>query len=61
MIFLRPDGTYEVASSADSQADVDRYLPTLQAGEGATPAGDRPVQPPAAGDSPFGNPFAPKK
>lgn len=60
MIFLRPDGTYEVASSADSQADVDRYLPTLQANE-AAPAGDRPGQPPAAADSPFGNPFAPKK
>jgi hypothetical protein len=60
MIFLRPDGTYEVASSADSQADVDRYLPMLQANE-AAPAGDRPAQPPAGGDSPFGNPFAPKK
>lgn len=61
MIFLRPDGTLETASSADSQADIDRYLPTLQVDDAAGSAGDRPAQPPAGVDSPFGNPFAPKK
>lgn len=59
MIFLRPDGTFEVASSADSQQDIDRYQLTLPADDaGIAPAAG---QPPAAGDSPFGNPFAPKK
>lgn len=58
MIFLRPDGTFEVASSADSQQDIDRYQLTLPADDaGAGAAG----QPPAAGDSPFGNPFQPRK
>jgi hypothetical protein len=59
MIFLRPDGVIEVASAADSQGDIDRYLQTLQPDDAAAPAGDRP--PPAAGDLPFGNPLAPKK
>ena len=57
MIFLRPDGTFEVASSADSQQDIDRYQLTLPADD----AGGGPGQQPAPGDSPFGNPFAPKK
>jgi hypothetical protein len=59
MIFLRPDGTFEVASSADSQQDIDRYQLTLPADDAGAAAGAG--QPPAAGDSPFGNPFAPKK
>jgi hypothetical protein len=60
MIFLRPDGTFEVASSAESQQDIDRYQLTMPADDaGAAPGGIG--QPPAAGDSPFGNPFAPKK
>ena len=60
MIFLRPDGTFEVASSADSQADIDRYQSTLPTDDaGMAPGG--PGQPPAPGESPFGNPFAPKK
>jgi hypothetical protein len=61
MIFLRPDGTFETPSAAESQADIDRYLPTLQPDDPAGSAGDRPAPPPAAADSPFGNPFAPKK
>ncbi|MFM7291149.1 MAG: hypothetical protein ACKO6B_07955 [Planctomycetia bacterium] len=61
MLFLRPDGTFEHASSADSQVDIDRYLPTLQPDDAAGSAGDRPAQPAAGVDSPFGNPFAPKK
>lgn len=60
MIFLRPDGTYEVASSAESQPDLDRYRSTLPADDAAAGPGERPGQPPAAGDSPFANPFSPK-
>ena len=61
LIFLRPDGTFEVASSADSQQDIDRYYSTLPADDaGAAPAPGA-GQPPAGVDSPFGNPFAPKK
>ena len=60
MIFLRPDGTFEVASSADSQQEVDRYQLTLPADDaGTSPVGSG--APTAPGDSPFGNPFAPKK
>ena len=60
MIFLRPDGTFEVASSAESQQDIDRYQLTMPADDaGAAPGGIG--QPPVPGDSPFGNPFAPKK
>jgi len=59
MIFLRPDGTFEVASSADSQQDIDRYQFTLPADDAGVGAGAG--QQPAAGESPFGNPFAPKK
>ena len=55
MIFLRPDGTFEVTSSADSQPDIDRYRSTLFTDEAAAKA-----QPPAGGGSPFGNPFGPK-
>jgi hypothetical protein len=59
MIFLRPDGTFEVASSADSQQSIDRYQLTLPAEDAGAAAGTG--QPPAAGESPFGNPFAPKR
>jgi hypothetical protein len=58
MIFLRPDGTFEVASSADSQVDIDRYLLTLPTDDAAAGGVG---QPPVPTDSPFGNPFAPKK
>lgn len=59
MIFLRPDGTFEVATSADSQVDIDRYRHTLQEPQD-------PNRPPGAPDwapagAPFGNPFAPKR
>jgi len=60
MIFLRPDGTFEVASSADSQQDIDRYQSTLPADD-AGPASGGPSQPAGPGESPFGNPFTPKK
>jgi hypothetical protein len=60
MIFLKPDGTFEVASSADSQRDIDRYQLTLPADDGGVAPGGV-AQPPVPGDSPFGNPFAPKK
>ena len=60
MIFLRPDGTFEVASAADSQQEIDRYQLTLPADDsGVAPVGSGPQ--PAPGDSPFGNPFAPRK
>ena len=60
MIFMRPDGTFEVTSSAESQQDLDRYRATLPADDAAAAPGGF-GQPPAPGDSPFGNPFAPKK
>jgi hypothetical protein len=59
MIFLRPDGTFEIATSADSQNDIDRYQFTLPADDAGAAAGAG--QQPAAGESPFGNPFAPKR
>ena len=59
MIFLKPDGGFEVASSADSQVDLERYRPTLE--PTAPEAGPGRGGPPPGPDSPFGNPFAPKK
>lgn len=60
MIFAKPDGTFELVSSADSQTDIDKYQATLPADDaGVGPAGAGPMPPP--GESPFGNPFAPKK
>jgi hypothetical protein len=56
MIFLRPDGTFDAPSAADSQADLTRYR-GMEGGE-APPGGPGP--PPRA-ETPFGNPFAPPK
>jgi len=56
MIFLRPDGTFDVVSSADSQLDIERYRATLPADQANTAAGDRAGQPSADGDSPFDTP-----
>lgn len=61
MLFLKPDGTFEVASSAESQPDIERYRFTLPS-EGQDPATPRGAAPAVPGsESPFGNPFAPKK
>jgi hypothetical protein len=56
MIFLRPDGTFDVASSADSQLDIDRYRSTLPNEQGDAAAADRAGQQPAGGESPFDTP-----
>ena len=61
MIFLRPDGTFEFASSASSQPDIDRYLPTLTDDPSDPAAANRPAQPPPGPNSPFGNPFSPQQ
>ena len=59
MLFLRPDGTFTVASAADSQAKVDRYLTTLP--EVEDPKAGKEKQPPAINpDSPFGPPSKPR-
>ena len=56
MLFLRPDGTFAVASAADSQPTVDRYIGTLPIAE--DPKGGKDKQPPGATpDNPFGSPF----
>jgi hypothetical protein len=60
MIFLRPDGTLDVASSADSQLDIDRYAATLPTDQANAATGDRAGQQPAGGESPFDNPPAPR-
>jgi hypothetical protein len=60
MLFLRPDGTFEFASAATSQPDLERYRFTLP-GEGGPAAGGMPGQPPAGPTSPFGNPFSPQQ
>lgn len=54
MLFLRDDGSFEIASAADSQLLVDRYIGTLPALQEQKPDRDEP-QAPAA--NPFGNPF----
>lgn len=56
MIFLRPDGTFDVASSADSQLDMDRYRSTLPNEQGDAAAADRAGQQPAGDESPFDTP-----
>lgn len=57
MIFLRPDGTFEVASAAESQPQIDHYRQTAPPELGG-PA-PMPVQQGPGAASPFGNPFAP--
>lgn len=59
MLFLRPDGSFELATSAESQPVIERYLPTLPGEDGGAPAAGG--QPAPGVDSPFGNPFAPKR
>ncbi len=54
MLFLREDGSFEMASAADSQLLVDRYIGTLPAMQEQKPDRDQPEQPAA---NPFGNPF----
>jgi len=52
MLFLRTDGTFEIASAADSQLQVDRHIGTLPVADEAKPGGrDRSG---AGGESPFG-------
>jgi len=60
MIFLRPDGIVDFASSADSQLDFDRYSSTLPTDQANTATGDRAGQQPAGGESPFDNQAAPR-
>lgn len=56
MLFLEPNGTFAVASAADSQPTVNRYIGTLPIGE--EPKGGRDKQSPAANpENPFGSPF----
>ena len=59
MIFLRPDGTFEFASSAESQPQIDRYRRTAPPELGGPPAAGAPMQQAPGAPSPFGNPFAP--
>jgi len=59
MLFLRPDGGFDLVSAADSQQDLDRYAPTLPA-EGGAPA-QMPGQPQPGAEPGFGNPFAPSR
>jgi len=60
MIFLRPDGGFDVATSADSQLDIERYRSTLPSEQVNAAAGDRAGQQPSGDESPFGTPFTPK-
>ena len=58
MLFLREGGeSFEVASAADSQLLVDRYIGTLPVTQDQKPDRDEPPQQP---DNPFGNPFQPR-
>lgn len=55
MLFLREGGeSFEIASAADSQLLVDRYIGTLPVMQDQKPDGDEPQQPVG---NPFGNPF----
>lgn len=54
MLFLREDGSFEIASAADSQLLVARFIGTLPTAMDQKPGRDEP-QPPA--ENPFGNPF----
>lgn len=55
MLFLADDGTFAVASAADSQPKVDRYIGTLPIVE--DPKGKDKQPPGATPDNPFGSPF----
>jgi len=60
MLFLREDGTFAVASAADSQLLIDRYIGTLPFAEDPRGGGrDRSEQAEPSPDNPFGNPFRP--
>ena len=60
MIFLRPDGGFDVATSADSQLDIERYRSTLPSEQVNAAAGDRAGQQPSGDESPFNAPSTPK-
>jgi hypothetical protein len=60
MIFLRPDGGFDVATSADSQLDIERYRSTLPSEQVNAAAGDRAGQQPSSDESPFGSPSPPR-
>lgn len=60
MLFLHDDGTFEIASAADSQLLVGRHAATLPAAEEPKAGrGDRPEPPQGGPANPFGNPFRP--
>lgn len=54
MLFLGRDGGFTVATTAESQPKVDRYLGTLPEADDAKGSRDRPA---AAPESPFNSPF----
>lgn len=56
MIFLRPDGTFEFASAAESQPQIERYRATSPPELGLAPP-QMPVGQPTGESSPFGNVF----
>lgn len=57
MLFLREDGTFEVASAADAQLQLNRYIGTLPFSEEQKAGRDRPEQAEPPADNPFGNPY----
>jgi hypothetical protein len=57
MLFLREDGTFELASAADSQLQINRFIGTLPFAEEQRTGRDRPGQAEPSPDNPFGNPF----
>jgi hypothetical protein len=57
MLFLREDGTFELASAADAQLQINRFIGTLPFAEEQRTGRDRPEQAEPSPDNPFGNPF----
>ncbi|NBT12634.1 MAG: hypothetical protein EBS56_03445 [Planctomycetia bacterium] len=55
MLFLQPDGSFTVASAAESQARVDRHIGTLPVAEDPKAGRDKPAL--NAPENPFGAPF----